>query len=258
MTSLAKQYTKEFNKKYGGYFVAWDPGVKYQLGDYGKLKDKTVFERYGNIKDLGINFEETELSSPGNMVFKSDGVTQVPLNNESTMNNHRLPTGKTTVGIALNFKHEKSTIFEATGISDYGIRNIDSLGKELERLYNNHQWRLEYAIIVSIKKADSETVIITNQKNASVELKAEVDLDIVPSDITLSIADASINWKITKEKNCTYKLVTEGDLTPIFKLFGLKSKFPSRKPQAEYFGGQDEKKLNSNHKSPLIFKEIKP
>jgi hypothetical protein len=73
MATIEEQYTKELHNKYG-YFAAWDPGVKYKLGDYGKLKNKTVFERYGNISDLGIKFEITEKSSPGVLSWHSDGV----------------------------------------------------------------------------------------------------------------------------------------------------------------------------------------
>ncbi|MDR3046041.1 MAG: hypothetical protein LBU51_00300 [Bacteroidales bacterium] len=259
MGTIERQYTEELYKRYGGYFAAWDPGVKYQLGDYGILKDKTIFERYGNITtDFGVNFEVTELSSPGNLSFCSEGINKVLIDNEATINNLSLPITKTKVGINLSFENEKSMILETFGIKEYGIKNINDLAKKIKEQFTQNNWELDYAIIVSIKKADSETVIITNQEKASIELRAEINTNIIPLDVTtLNIADASLNWGIAQEKNCTYKFVAEGELTPLFKLFGLKKSFLKRKVKAIYFKGTGANRLDVNNKTPLVFKEIK-
>lgn len=255
MATIEKQYTGELHKEFG-YFAAWDPGIKYKLGDYGKIKHKTVFERYGNISDLGIKFRTTDPSPSGKLSYQSKGTTKSIIKIGGAIDDPALSTGKVTAEIDFNFENEKSTILEAIGVREYGISSIDDLRKELEILRAKKEWDDEYAVIVSIKIADSETVLVTNQGGASIRLKTDIDMKALPSDpTTLNIADASLNWEITNENNCSYKYLAKGELTPLFKLGKFERKRPFTKRRLVYRKGIGARKSNVN-KHKIVFKEV--
>jgi uncharacterized protein (DUF39 family) len=187
----------------------------------------------------------------------------VPLNVEGTINNPALPTEKATLGIKLNFENAKSTLLEATGVKEYGISNIANIGKIILEFHEKKtkDWDWEYAVIVSIKIAKRETVVVTNQERGSVELKTEVNLDAVPIDTTtLNIADVSFYWTRSNDRICAYKYLAEGELTPLFKLFGLQSDSMKskiyKKPKPKYYKGASANKSTEN-RNKMVFAEVK-
>lgn len=220
MKSVAELYTGEMRKKYGKVHAAWKLGNHYELGDYGILKDK-VFTYLGNVKQMGIDFQIFKDPTPSDEIYKSTGVSSNKIAADG-----KIVTGKADVatGFRIEFSNAYTVFYEALNVRTNRIGDTAKLGTQILDLYksglpgkNGVKWEKNYVVITELDIADSATIIISNSKNAKIELHASTDINMMK----LSVADPKLSWGSTSEYGLESKLIANAGATPLFKLMGV-------------------------------------
>ena len=224
MKSIVKLYTAEMRKKYGEVYAAWKPGTHYELGDYGTL-DGCIFTSLGNVKQLGLDFGVILDPSPTNENYKSSGVSATKI----AANGEAVASGGVNVatGFNIEFSNESSVFYEALNVYTNRIADIAKLGLDILNMYesdlpgaNGVKWQKDYVVITELDTADSATIIISNSKNAKIELHASANIGTA----NLNIADPKLGWSSTFDIGLESKTIANAGATPLFKLRGIRKK----------------------------------
>lgn len=218
MTSAQEQYTDELKKKFG-YYATWNPGVPLQLGDIGTFVDN-VFTRLSNLEDMGIQFDTRPDESKTVLEHNSQGSVSVTTKLSGTLAPQGSVLTNLDAGIIVEFTKQYSTLFKANNTTSPSIKDTIKLGDQVVRLYHEGKWNKKWVIITELVKAESATVIISNSSNGKIELKANANINSP----TLDIADASFQFSTQFSRGLETKIISEDDLTPLFKVMGMKTR----------------------------------
>jgi len=219
MKAVEKQYTDEMKENFG-YYAAWNPGVPLQLGDIGTL-DGNVFTRIGSLSDQNISFEKRPDPTKINLEYNSHGNVTLTTKLEGAI----APVGSilkdTDAGIVVEFGKENSTLFKANNTTSPSIKDQIKLGDEVLKLYRDGKWDKHWMVITELVEAESATIIISNNSNAKIELKANANI----SASAIDIADAKFGFSTQISHGLETSIISKEGLTPLFKVMGIRLRF---------------------------------
>lgn len=215
MASVQDQYTEEMYKKFG-YYAAWNPGVPFKLGDIGRLKNR-IFTRTGNLESLGIPIQIREDKTKTTLEHYSHGGVSVSTKLAGKAAPPGSVFGDVDAGIIVEFSKENATLFKANNTFSPSIEDAITLGKEILKRYENGDWDKDLVIITELVEAETATILISNEANTKVELKAQANIHAAHFDI----ADAGFNFGTDFKGGLESKIVAEEGLTPLFKIMGI-------------------------------------
>lgn len=205
ISALRKQFNKCPN---------WEPHTPVALGDYGVLKDG-VFMRIDNVsRQFGIEILELPKQPAIRREFSSEGVK---INNVEAGAGTDVASGR----VDINFQKENGVFFNA---SECTIRKIDNLGTILEQLherYKQDKWDKDWVLVTELEEATSAVVAISREANASVSFEAASPI------AKISLNDASLKLKASKQDKIAYKIDstdTDATLVVLLGLYKLKRK----------------------------------
>lgn len=230
-----KQYLEEMNSKFG-YFATWIPTTDLKLGDIGvikggieipligKITKGNEFTRVSSLEEQGIKFKIRRDTTPGNLEYSSAGNVTI----KAKVSGSLAPEGsvlsaltEADAGVLIEFGDESGVVFKANKVLNPSIENLDALGKEILKRYNNGEWDENWVVITELAQAESATIIISSGGGGKIELKATGE--IKPNNI--DIADANANFKVVYGKNIHTQVIAQKGLTPLFKVQGIKKKW---------------------------------
>jgi len=216
--SVVEQYTNELHKKFG-YYATWMPGKKLVIGDVGKLNGR-VFERETSLKNLGIEFQVIVDDTKMDLDYKSEGAVDIKtkLSGQSPIVGSGL--SEADAGLTLEFKKEKSVVFEAKGVLSHQIEDLVPVKAEVLKRFKDKTWEKDWVIITEMAVADSATILISNKNNNIIDLRAKSD--IKANDLKLANAEAC--FSVLNTSGLETKIIAESELTPLFKIVGIKTK----------------------------------
>lgn len=218
MASAQEQYTDEMKKKFG-YYATWNPGVPLKLGDIGTLNDN-VFTRLSNLSDRGIEFEIREDLTKTPLEHSSEGSVSVTTKLSGTVAPQGSVLTNLDAGIIVEFSKENSTLFKANNTTSPSIKDAIKLEEQVLDLYRKGKWNKNWAIVTELVEAENATVIISNNSNSKIELKANANIDAP----TFDIADAEFKFSTQFSKGLETKIISAEGLTPLFKVMGMKTR----------------------------------
>src|SRR5688572_12513976 len=213
-----EQYTDDLRKRFG-YYATWLPGTPLSLGDVGLVKDN-VFTRVANIEDFKIKFEKLTDDSPDDLEYSSKGSVSVTAKLSGTVTPEGSSLGKLDAGFIVEFQNENSILFKANQAKIGLIKNTNTLGDQVLRLYEEGKWNKHWVVITELVKSESATILISNSANGKIELKANASVD-APK---LDIADAKFELGAIFSKGLETKIIAQTGLTPLFKVKGIKTR----------------------------------
>jgi hypothetical protein len=123
-------------------------------------------------------------------------------------------------GIIVEFSKENSTLFKANNTTSPSIKDIIKLGEQVLKLYREGKWNKNWVIVTDLVEAENATVIISNNSNSKIELKANANIDAP----TLDIADAEFKFSTQFSRGLETKIISAEGLTPLFKVMGIKTR----------------------------------
>lgn len=212
MKAIARFYTNQVKDNFVTLFANWIPESPLSLGDFGVL-DGNIFIRKGNVRDFGLNFET--ITGPSvDEKFTSGGAVDVAFNAKATVP----ATGATVnANITIDFHKEHSIYFSAEGCSTSSIKDKNTLGNEVLKLYEDGKWKKEHTIVTDVVVAERSIVVISEGNNCKYVLEA---------DANVSKIEVNTNLAVTTSKSVGYSVDAKKGLNILMGLCKIKNKFP--------------------------------
>ncbi len=218
MSSAQKQYTNEMYRKFG-YYATWNPGSPLQLGDVGYFK-KNVFNRISGLDDFNIEFDIRHDPTKTPLEHSSQGSVKVTTKLSGAISPQASVLSDVDAGIIVEFSKENATLFKALNTTTNSIRNTISLGERILKLYEEKKWDKDWMIITELIEAESATIIISNQSDGKIELKANANVGAANFDI----ADGRFEFSPQFSRGLETKIISSEGLTPLFKVMGVRGR----------------------------------
>lgn len=241
MAQLVKFYTDTIKERSGGFYGAWPVDSSIKLGDYGK-SNGNQFMRYGNVKD-DFNINITRQTGKGRVKtysFKAGEKVNVITNSGGLV-------GSTSATMEISFGGESGVYFSIDGCKYSEVRNYQELGEKIIEVYSSNKWQDEFVIVTDLVTADASTIVVTNGKNATIKLEANVS--------TISESDcvnSNINFNIVSQNNIGLNIIAENNLIPLIGLSNIKASFIS----SPEWGKCDIKKKSGIKRATSYLKKI--
>lgn len=220
MKSIRQHYIQELYNHFK-YYPTWLPGAPLKLGDIGIIR-KNEFTKVSSLEKQGIVFEINEDMTKMDLDFVSEGGVTVTT---KIAGGSKLPNSslaEVDTGFSIDFKKENATLFKLAGTLSPHFSDTIELGKEIVKLYKNGDWNKDWVIITEVVMADSATILISNSKDSKIELKVNAKVEAE----NLEMTNASANWSVTFNKDIGLKFIAKQNLTPLFKVMGIKGNWP--------------------------------
>ncbi|KFC19669.1 hypothetical protein [Chryseobacterium sp. FH1] len=212
-----EQYTDEMNRKFG-YMATWLPGTPLKLGDIGVIHDN-VFSRVAGLEDFDITFYIREDDTPEDLEYSSKGSVSVTTKLSGAVTPPGSSLGNLDAGFIVEFSGQNSILFKANKTKTNLIKNTIKIGEEVLKLYKDGKWNKKWVVITELVEAETATILISNAKNARIELKANANIKLPK----LDIAEASLDLGYTSYKGMDTKIISQSGLSPLFKVKGIRT-----------------------------------
>lgn len=226
MATIAELYCKGVRQQTKWYFTHWLPNAVIELGTVGTLVDKYYFDPTTTLADLGFDFhadnpEDVVPDTSATPLKLSSGQTaslSFKLAGEVNPTMPNIPQGK--AGIAVEFNSEGAFVLEAAETYEPRIRNVAALEDWMLAEYKAKRWHRDWAVIVSLVKAPAASIVISQSGSSKLELTVKGEGKVG----SVQLGDAGIEFQPMKQSGSVLDLSNSRDVTPIFKLAGLRPK----------------------------------
>jgi len=215
---LNKKYAKEIHDEYG-YLAAWLPTANIQVGDVGTIKDG-IFEKKGNLKDVGIKFSSTTDPQTGEYEYASTNAVSIEFKaggNAPVAGG----AGAAEASIGVSFTRADAVLFQASDCRTQTISELPRITEEILAKYRRTKWPEDWVVVTDVVSSAATTVLISSGSNAHVDLAVKGNLGAGKA----SLANADGKLEITKSSAIGTKIVGAKGSTPLFKASGIETYF---------------------------------
>lgn len=215
--SAFKKYLKEVKKQFA-YRATWLPGEVLQVGDIGIIKNAKFF-RQTNLANMGIEFELKESDNPTDYEFMSEGDVKVTMKLAG-----KAPTvpgsvlGVADAGVTVQFNKKNAILFEVKQATQSKIDDIPSIGRQIEQLFEDGDWKKEYVVITELVKGKEGTVLISRSSNLVLDFKAKGEVGAGK----VKVSDAGVELLTTVSKKQGVVVKNDTGITPLYSIMGIK------------------------------------
>jgi hypothetical protein len=218
MGSASEQYLKGIYGRFS-YLATWLPNLPLQLGDVGTLQNDE-FKQMTTLKDLGITFDICTSATPVDFTYTSDsGVRLITKLAGEAAAGTTLPVGE--AGISMQFSNEGAFVFEAIGCTVAEIEDKTALGQAVFKLLGQKKWDSSWAVVDTVVRADSATIVVSNSANATLDLTAKTPITVA------SLAKVDAELSVNSQSGDVIRFVAARGLAPLFRLSRVKHSFLS-------------------------------
>ena len=234
MKTVRKQYRKRGN---------WTPEEDIELGAFGLLKrnglSERFFHRMGNVKKFGIDFDVRPGVTPMEVKFQSAGDFKIEPRAKGDLTVTGVPFAK--AGASVRFGGSNMVYVRAHGCYTDSIEDIDDLGNQIVKKYENGTWERKYVVVTEVTRAEAATVILTTGKDAEIDIVAEA------GGLIGDITDTGLGLNVVGKRNVSHEWVAREGLKLMVETwyvnihwFRDSSLWPSRTLYYPYPHGRDE------------------
>ncbi|MBC7924560.1 MAG: lipase family protein [Bryobacteraceae bacterium] len=207
--ALGPQYCKQLRRELRRH-ANFPPNRPVALGDYGVLRDE-VFERLGNVRQLGITFEIIEGTAQTTFTFKSHGSVDFALIAKGDVQPGGIPAVR--AGLEVKFSRAEAVFFNAAGCTVKAIDNVAAVGTALVQLLREGRWEADFHVVTELNLAAKTTAIASADRNSEIRLEAKS-----PALEAIQLGDASLDLQVKRSRNTALEIVTEGGNIPLMQL----------------------------------------
>ncbi|WGQ09945.1 hypothetical protein QG516_25880 [Pedobacter gandavensis] len=216
MATPYKFYMKHMNAK-TGYRATWDPGKPLEIGMIGKLDGSGVFTVYSSLKAEGITPEIKADPSASDLDYTSSDKVSIGIKLSGSAPTVGSALTAADAGFEIKFTGEEGVVFKISGYKTLQIVNLKEIESQIKEKYQNSNWDKNWLVVTELIQADAATIIISNSKNGSLDLKAKAG--VAAGDLKLT--DAALGLSVARESGSTLKFLTQNGLTPLYNVMGL-------------------------------------
>ncbi len=213
MAEVSSLYIKEMYKRFA-YMATWLPNTKLKLGDVG-FQNGGSFKRMTSLKELGLSFKIRSGKNPVDFTYTSQsGISIKTKLAGEIIEGANLPLNK--AGLILDFNREGAFLFHASQCLVDELEDREGLGKTLIKLYADNNWNFNWSVVDTIVKANCVTIVVSNSKQANIELTAKSPLTAI------NLANVEAGLKVNSQRGDIIRFLATKKLSPLFKLSRLK------------------------------------
>lgn len=216
MATPYKFYMKHMSSK-TGYRATWDPGKPLEIGQIGKLDSSGVFTVYSSLKAEGIIPEVKGDAGASDLDYTSSDKVSIGIKLAGSAPTVGSALTAADAGFEIKFTGEDGVVFKISGYTTLQIVNLKEIESQIKEKYQNSNWDKNWLIVTELIQADAATIIISNSRNGSLDLKAKAGVAAG----NLKLTDASLGLSVAKESGSTLKFLTQNGLTPLYNVMGL-------------------------------------
>lgn len=248
---LKDQYTEELYQQFG-YYPAWLPGSKFELGDVGVLEG-SQFTRISTLDELGISFQMRTDTSKLNMEYVSKNGVSISTRTKGTIGDLAAEAqGNNEMSFVVDFVRGNAVLFQLDGVTITSVRDAIVLGKEVLKRYSNGNWEKEWVVITELVRAERATILVSNSAEGRLELNASFGQKHAPS----NLAQLGTQFSVVSQRDLEVKMISEKSTSPLFKLMGIKGLFRSNFGTKSMLDGEG---LDSTMpENDYVFEEMNP
>lgn len=215
MPSVQAQYTKELRQAFG-YLATWLPGLPMHLGDVGVLQDGE-FQRVTHLEPLGVAYERRKDNARDDLRYESSGKVSVTVKGAGEAGGGVFEhVGDAEAGIAVKFEDEKAVVLSLEGVRSDTISDPAAI-ERAAREQHAEAWDADWLVVSEIVTATKATILISNERNSSIELKAKVDVGR-----PVKLADAEAKLEVASSRGMHTQLIGASGLTPMFRAIQIR------------------------------------
>ena len=202
------------------YFANWLPNEPLTVGDFGYL-DGCMFSRKSSLKNAFGKSIQSIIHNRSESRITYMSSKGLSINSSAIGSIDSSVSGGVPVKahLDINFSKEGAVYFNATKCKITEVNDLESLGNTVLKLFESDQWNDDWAVVISVVKADSTTALVSSSNDASIVLEADASIP------KIDLADASIKLNIKSQKNIGFSFVTKAGCVPLFTLGKIKPKF---------------------------------
>jgi len=223
---ISSSYIEEIRDEFD-FLPTWLPNTNLSLGDLVDLQGHRV-RRVGSASDLGIIWEERNFPIESILTYQTANGVQV--NNEASINvNQETALAEVVTGgggINIKFTQKNAIYVYLSGVKGRQISSIHLLEQKIMSLAKTGVWNNKFAIVNEIVQADRSIILVGSGSGSHIELEGNGTL----SQTSLSILPASASLGIKSEKDIGFKLISDGEITPLIRASGVR-KLPFMDPR---------------------------
>ncbi|MCD7972841.1 MAG: hypothetical protein LUG18_09280 [Candidatus Azobacteroides sp.] len=218
MNLPVRQYTKEMYRKFG-YFATWMPGIPIELGDVGTIENN-IFTKFTDLQSeaLKIEFKSKTKENKDFIEYKSEGQVNLSVKFAGTLPRPGSKLTEADAGIMFDFKKANSVYFRAKDVSFLQIDDLLDLQQKLLQPDIRKIWKKNWVIVTQVVCAEALAVMLSNKKDATVELKANANISAIKPDIL----DAGFEFTTRNDSGMETSYLSENRTSPLFKVHMLK------------------------------------
>jgi hypothetical protein len=214
MSTAAEYYCRALHKHFS-LLGTWLPNARMSLGDVGIL-DRGIFQRFTSLGKLGANMRIRKGLTPAVFSFSSEMTAAVRSSaSGSIVPGH--PLGRAQVD--LKFASQGGFMFQAIDCYRDEIDDKAGLAKVILGYVRTGEWRGDWAVVDSVVRAGSATIIIANSSQASLGLHVDG-----PAEFS-SLAKLTSGFEVNSESGNIARFISQGNLVPLFTLGRIKTSF---------------------------------
>jgi len=219
---MFRSYQKQIHKQLD-YYATWLPNAPIEVGQILRV-GRNDYSYVDNLKSLDVGFSVESGGEAKSQNFTSRGAVQVRAkgSGEATLPDSAI--GKASAGVNIRFSKEDAVLLRTNGCRVWRMANQLQVGREIERRYAAKEWERDLQIVVEVLRADATTVIFSSDTGSSVDIVADGAAAISEADL----AKADLGLKFLSEGQIGYSQLASPDLTPLFRIKGIKGIFRPR------------------------------
>ena len=215
------------------YLATWLPNTNLALGDVG-VQEGGYFKRMTSLKELGISFKVRSGRKPVDFTYTSQsGITFQTKAAGEVAAGTTLPLGQ--AGIVIEFNENGAFLFQAVGCRVNEIEDKVKLGQAVIQMWREKTWDSSWAVVDTLVKAGSVTIVVSSSQRASLELSAKTPVAIT------NLANVDAGLIVNSQQGDMVRFLAAEGLMPLFKLSRIKKSLLASLlggPRPIYFGGK--------------------
>ncbi len=213
------QYTSEIHEQLN-YNATWLPTVRLVPGDICRL-DGHEIQVVSHLNEFGVTFELEDRPVESDFEYSSAGVVSL----HSKLSGQPPPAGSmlalTEAGISLSFARSEAVVLRLAQCSAKRLKSIHQVGEQILKLNAQGKWPEGYVVVTEAVTAGASTIIISNGKDAGLDLAAKADAGAGP----LTLASLDAGWQVKRESKIGAKFISLPGLTPLVRVSGIQKRF---------------------------------
>jgi hypothetical protein len=216
---VSQHYVKEI-KEQTGYTATWFPWVSVSPGDVGTISSDYGYQPLTTLKQMGIPFDVASGDVQADFDYASKDNVAISINilGDAPMAGTAISEAQGSVSI--KFGKGNATVFRITDCKSAVIKDQAAIRDEVLRRFESKQWN-EDTVIVTETVTAKGTIIVSSGDNAQIDFAVKGSVG-TPE---FNLANMGGKFQITNESQIAIKIVAKENITPLFKISGIKKSF---------------------------------